>query len=139
MKFMRKEFRFKYFMGVIIVNKKELSDPELAIVETVSGKYNSQLTNSFYKESKNFSPKLFVAIKKYHSKPDANKACKYFADIKIEAPSYIAAAHESDWDLNRALHKAFANLIRELEHKFKDTSAKVKRAKNLLGKRPKKP
>jgi len=39
--------------------------------------------------------------------------------VRVDAPSKMFEAQESDWDLARALHKVFKNVERELQHKLR--------------------
>jgi len=117
-------------MGVFIVNKKELSDKELSTIEEYSSKFYEKIAGSIYASSKP-EPKLLITVKKHARKPSENMKCKYSIHTKLEAPSIILAAHESEWDLKKALNKTFENMRHEMEHKFKDASAKAKRTRNL--------
>lgn len=118
-------------MDVNIINKKELNEFELTVVEDYSGKFYDRLAIEYYKTSQNVRPKLFLAVKKHAKKPSDSMVCNYSIHAKLEAPSIIISAHESDWDLKKALNKTFDNMVREMQHKFKDISARAKRAKKL--------
>lgn len=118
-------------MDILYVNKKGLIDPEIAVIEEITSKFAEKLNISYYKKSINVDPKLFVNVKKHASKPKENMRSNYSVHVKLEAPSILFSAHESDWDLKLALHKTFENLVSEVEHKFKDEKTIRKRTKLL--------
>ena len=124
-------------MFVTIMNKKSLTGSELAVVQDLTEKFYGRINLDYYKKAENIEPKLFVEIKKHDAKPNSDMACKYSVHIKIEAPSVIASAHQADWDLKRALRETFANLLNELQHKFRDQSAKIEMERKVKRRNPK--
>ena len=116
-------------MPVVIINKKKLSDSELSRVQEISEKYYGKLDVDYYKRLKNFELQMLVEVKKHDAKMKEGMACKYSIHARINAPATIVSSHHADWDLNKALHKAFQNMTNELNHKFKDLSAEIERAK----------
>ena len=116
-------------MTLNLINKRGLATFEFAVMQDLSEKFHDRLKTNYYNNSKNVEPKLFVEVKKHASKPSQEMTCKYSVHTRLEAPSVIAASHESDWNLKKALNKAFDNLSNELSKKFKDTSARIKKIK----------
>jgi hypothetical protein len=58
---------------------------------------------------------LVIHIKS-HSKGGARP--KYSLHIRAVAPTRIFETETSDWDLARALHKVFDDILREIQHAF---------------------
>ncbi len=65
---------------------------------------------------------LVVDIKKINS---GGKRATYEVKLRVDAPSVKLYADHSDWELQRALHRAFDNLKMEVEHKFKKVKSKI--------------
>jgi len=60
---------------------------------------------------------IIIHIKEY-KKSNSSKG-KYSVHVKIIAPTKIIATdHSSDWDLARAIHKAFSDIMHRIEHKI---------------------
>ena len=79
----------------------------------------NRLINEHYnkiKRSLNEITSITVHIKQ-HSKGGKRK--KSDVRVRVDAPSQIFEAQESDWDLARTLHKVFENIQREMEHKLR--------------------
>ncbi len=53
---------------------------------------------------------------------------KYSIHIKLHAPTKIFASTKgnADWDLARALHKAFKNIEQQIRHRFRKDSSRDK-------------
>ncbi|MFO8015551.1 MAG: hypothetical protein R6U32_00445 [Candidatus Woesearchaeota archaeon] len=45
---------------------------------------------------------------------------RYEVKAIVAAPTRTLQAEDSDWDLPRTLHKVFKDMVRQLEHRFKD-------------------
>ena len=98
------------FIGV-----SDLNAEEQAIVNALSTEYYQKI-----KRSLNNLTSLAVHVK-VHSKEGSKK--KFAIRIRAIAPtSIIEAKLAHDWDLARTLHKAFENIEKEIEHKFKKVS-----------------
>jgi len=60
---------------------------------------------------------IIIHIKEY--KKSTNSKGKFSVHIKVVAPTKIIAIdRSSDWDLARALHKAFADIMHRIEHRI---------------------
>ena len=117
-------------MDILFINKRGLSDDEIEVVKTMSEQYATKIETNYYKAAENVVPKLFVRVKKHAIKPEELRN-NYSIHLKIEAPSIIIAASEDDFDLRKALHKTFLNLITEIEHKFKNEKRKRRETRLL--------
>lgn len=62
---------------------------------------------------------LVVCVKKINAKGGKDRRATYEAVLKVDAPSVVLHAEHSDWELQRALHRAFDNLKKQVDHKFK--------------------
>ncbi len=80
----------------------------------------NKLTNEYYWKIQrllNNTLSLTIHIKQ-HSK--GGKREKSDIRVRVIAPTRIFEAQESDWDLARTLHKVFENIIKEIQHTFKE-------------------
>jgi len=80
-----------------------------------------KLTSSserFYSKAVRMSndPRVIVHVKKMKT---GGKRCKYSVHGRVEAPTLIASANFSDWDLTRTLNKTFEKIENEIEHKYR--------------------
>ena len=73
---------------------------------------------------------IFVDVKKQEK---AGNRFKFSFHIRVESPSIVLTAKQADWDIMKALHKAFDNLKSEVTHKFKreSTRRRVKKFWNI--------
>ena len=88
----------------------ELSEDDVGLVNKLVNEYYAKIQRSL----KNITS-ISLHIKQ-HSK--TGKKHKSDIRVKVIAPTRIFEAQESDWDLARALHRVFKNIIREIEHKL---------------------
>ncbi|MBU0629284.1 MAG: hypothetical protein KKC75_08925 [Nanoarchaeota archaeon] len=86
-------------------------EEEKSIIATISEEYRSKIQVHFKDDVS------IVLHVKQHSKGGTRK--KSDIRVKVNAPSKMFEAQESDWDLMRTLHKVFKNIEREIEHKLK--------------------
>ncbi len=61
---------------------------------------------------------------KTHGKGGERK--KYSVRLRLEAGKKVESVKDFDWELERALHKAFANLNNRLKHKYRMDTARDK-------------
>lgn len=104
-------------MEIEYVRVKELEVDEKLILSGITEKFASKLD----RETKNAY--LIVNVKK-QSKPDGRP--RYEVNVRVDSHSVIAGAVANDYDLRKALHKAYEKLFSEVKHKFK-TEGKYKR------------
>jgi len=79
----------------------------------------NKLSNEYYVKIKR-ALKNITSITlhiKQHSKGGKRK--KSDIRVKVVAPTRIFESQESDWDLARAIHRAFKNIERQLQHKLR--------------------
>ena len=84
-----------------------------------------KITNEYYGKIQDALREFtgIVIHLKQHSKGGKKK---WDIRIRVNAPSKMFEAQESDWDLARTLHKVFQNLEREIEHKMKVSEHRLK-------------
>lgn len=98
--------------NVQIIGIEELTSPdEEAVLSKLSKEYYEKIQRVLNNETK-----ITLHIKA-HTK--GGKAKKWDLRVKVMAPTRIFESQESDWDFARAMHKAFNNIERQLEHTFK--------------------
>ncbi len=93
------------------VGLKKLRPLEIKQVEQIS-------RQNFTKIQRNFNNSdLIIHIKKN----DEHGKVRFSVNLKLDDDSIhnVLTANESDWDLQRVMHKVFDNLNNELNHKFK--------------------
>ncbi|MBL7100601.1 MAG: hypothetical protein ISS23_01460 [Nanoarchaeota archaeon] len=86
-------------------------------------KIQTLVNNYFPKIQRHFSnATLTVDIKKAAIK---GKRARYTIILRISAPAKININGEhTDWELQRAIHRAFDNLLNSANHKYKDEVTK---------------
>ena len=103
---------------ITILRFDELSSVEQGITRQLAARLYSRVEH--YAQD----PLLIVEVKKQEKD---GKVVKYAVHSRVRAPTIIASVRQADWDLARALHKTFENLLNELEHKYKKVSRQKKR------------
>jgi len=88
------------------------SEEERELIKTLSNEYYPKIQRCLRNIT---SISLHV---KQHSKGGKRK--KSDIRVKVISPTRMFGAQESDWDLARTLHRVFKNVIREIEHYFKE-------------------
>ena len=88
----------------------QLDDIEKATLNKLAKEYHDKIE----RELKN-ATSVVVHIKQ-HTKGGKRK--KSDIRVKVVAPTRIFESQESEWDLAKALHKAFINVIKEIQHTF---------------------
>lgn len=95
-----------------IIGIDEIEDEfEKATINKLANEYYGKIERGI-----NNITSVTLHIKK-HSK--GGKTKKWDMRVRVNAPTKIFEAQESDWDLARSLHKVFNNIERELQHKLK--------------------
>lgn len=116
-KYINKQFLI-LIMPVQIIGIEKLEDEEKGVFNKLVDEYH----NKIQRELKNIT-NLTIHVKA-HSK--GGKAKKYDLRVKAVAPTRIFEAQESEWELARALHKVFKNMIREIQHRLRTDSQRPK-------------
>ncbi|MBW2995460.1 hypothetical protein KY312_03830 [Candidatus Woesearchaeota archaeon] len=92
------------------VGLKSLSDEEQEMTKTLATEYQDKIQKEM-----EIPVSLVVHIKKYKSE---GKKAKFSVNIKTVAASQTyEVKRAADWDLARAMHKAFKNMERLVLHK----------------------
>ncbi|MAH02021.1 MAG: hypothetical protein QF798_02265 [Candidatus Woesearchaeota archaeon] len=92
-----------------ITGIKDLDEMEIESVNRLANRYYSKIQ----REIKNITS-LTVHIKSYEKQ---GREKKYSVHVKVIAPTRIfVSTKTSDWDLEKALHKSFRDVIREMQH-----------------------
>lgn len=97
-------------MPVQFIDLKTLNDQERPTAQRLVSDYSKKLERLFSNSD------LIVKFKKYNT---AGKRAKYSVHCRVDAPSLIASAKASDWDIALTMHKVLGKLHNELEHKYK--------------------
>lgn len=97
-------------MTIRFIDLKTLDDDELQVAQRLVSKYYQKLQQMFPKSS------LEIKFKKYRR---TGKRSKYSVHCRVDAPSVIARANASYWDLALTMHKVLNKTHNELEHKYK--------------------
>lgn len=104
-------------MGISFIGLKNFNVLEMESIKSISETYYSKILRDF-KEGN-----LIVNAKKFVK---AGERSKYSVHLRIQNPSMILNATDADWELPRALHKAFTNLQNSAKKRFKETRARKK-------------
>ena len=92
-----------------IIGIKDLDDMEIDAVNRLANRYYPRI----YREFKNITS-LVIHVKSYKKQ---GRERKYDIHVKAIAPTRIFVSTKGvDWDINRALHKAFRDIIHRLHH-----------------------
>lgn len=92
-----------------IIGIKDLDDMEIDAVNRLVNRYYPKIQREF----RNITS-LTIHIKKYEK---GGKQTKYSIHIKAIAPTRIFVSTKGfDWDINKALHKAFNDIIDRVHH-----------------------
>jgi len=90
---------------------KKLDDFDVEKIRSLTERY-------FLKVERNFSnAALTVDVKKAAV---SGKRSRYTVKIRVSAPTKVIVNGDyTDWELKRAVHKAFANVLNSAKHKYK--------------------
>lgn len=90
---------------------KKLDSFDISIVQTLANRYFPKIKRNFSNAS------LIVAVKKADV---AGKRARYTIILRVlSAMKTIMSAEHTDWELQRAIHRAFDNIKNESRHRFK--------------------
>lgn len=99
------------------IGVKDLSDDERGVVDKLTSEYFDKVKRAF-----NNITKLVVHVKSYAG---GGKRKKFSMHIRCLSPmGLIESCKTHDWDLPRALHKSFNDVIGQIEHFLKKYDAK---------------
>ena len=94
-----------------IIGIKDLDEMEIESVNRLANRYYGKIQ----REIKNITS-LTVHIKGYEKE---GRQKKYSVHVKVIAPARIFASTKTfDWNLEKALHGSFKDVIRELQHRL---------------------
>ncbi len=92
-----------------IAGIKDLDEMEIESVNRLANRYYGKIQ----REIKNITS-LAIHIKSYEKQ---GRQKKYSVHVKVIAPTRIFASTKTfDWELEKALHKSFRDVIREMQH-----------------------
>ncbi len=97
-------------MPIQFIDLKILNDHEAPVAQKLAVEYSKKLGRLFPDNM------LIVKFKKYNQ---TGKRVKYSIHCRVDAPSLIASAKASDWELALTMHKVLNKIHNELEHKYK--------------------
>jgi len=100
---------------------KKLDSFEIIKVQTLTNRFFPKLKRHFA------NAVLKVNVKKDNT---AGKRSRYTVVLRVLAPETILSVEHADWELQRAVHRAFDGLENEARHKFKVDGTK-RRKKNF--------
>lgn len=93
------------------VGVKELKEEEKATIDKLSSEYYSKIKRTI----RNITS-LIVHVKEYKKN---NSKEKHSIHVRLISPGKtIESCKAHDWDLAKALHKAFNDIITEIKHTF---------------------
>jgi hypothetical protein len=99
----------------------ELSEPDQGMVNKISTEYYQKIKMSM---------KNLTSVSLHLKTIDKGGKKQYEIMLKVMAPTHVIEASNSKdqdkWDLSRSLHKAYKNLLREIEHKLRTGTQKPK-------------
>ncbi len=92
-----------------IIGIKDLDDMEVDAVNRLANRYFTRI----YREIKKIRS-LAIHIKSYDKE---GRQRKYSVHVKLIAPTRIFVSTKADdWNLEKALHESFRDIIRQLQH-----------------------
>lgn len=98
-------------MNIDYIKLKDLDENESSIVKKVTESLIKKIERGLEESV------LVIHIKTHKAVGKGTK--KYSIHARIDSPKVIVRAKAFDWDLAKAIHKLFAKLKNEIEHKFK--------------------
>ena len=96
--------------SITYVGLKSLDSFEISKLQTFVDRYFPKIQRHFSNAS------LIVNIKVADV---TGKRKRYTISLRVSAPSVILSAEHMDWELQRAVHRAFDGLSNEAKRKFK--------------------
>lgn len=90
---------------------KKLDSFEISKVQTLANRYFPKIQRHFSNAA------LTIDVKKADIE---GRRARYTILLRVSAPTkIILSAEHTDWELQRAIHRAFDNIKNEAKHKFK--------------------
>lgn len=94
-----------------IIGIKDLDDMEVDAVNRLANRYFGKIQREIKKINS-----VAIHIKSYEKQ---GREKKYSIHVKVMAPTRIFVSTKTfDWDLDKALHKSFRDVIREIKHRL---------------------
>ena len=94
-----------------IIGIKDLDEMEVEAVNRLANRYFGKIQREIKKINS-----VAIHIKSYEKE---GRGKKYSIHVKVMAPTRIFTSTKTfDWDLNKALHKSFRDVIREIKHRL---------------------
>lgn len=94
-----------------IIGIKDLDDMEVDAVNRLANRYFGKIQREIKKINS-----VAIHIKSYEKQ---GREKKYSIHVKVMAPTRIFVSTKAfDWDLDKALHKSFRDVIREIKHRL---------------------
>ena len=92
-----------------IIGIKDLDDMEIDIVNRLANRHFGKIQRQIKKTSS-----LAIHVKSYNKEGTQRK---YSVHVKLIAPTRIFVSTKAiDWNLEKALHMSFVDLIKQLQH-----------------------
>lgn len=90
----------------------QLDDTEKQVLDKLSAEYYEKIQRMLKNETS-----IVIHVKEYEKQGSRKK---YSLHVRAIAPTVIfESSNASDWDLARTLHKAFNDIEKQIEHRFK--------------------
>lgn len=96
--------------NIKIINLEEFDVEEKQIFDRLTEEYGDKL-------SRDLNGGLIVLHPKKYDKD--GKRARYCINLRAEMPDFMFSAEAEEWDLAKALHKAFIKLENEVKKRFK--------------------
>lgn len=107
-----------------VIGIKDLDDMEIDAVNRIADRYYPKIKREFKND---FS--LIIHIKSYEKD---GRQRKYAVHARAIAPTRIIVSTKGiDWDINKALHKAFSDIIHRLHHSLHSDEQHKRASKKL--------
>ncbi|MBI5871919.1 hypothetical protein HZB88_02435 [archaeon] len=104
-------------MEIEYIGLKAFTVIEADTIRSISENYFNKILREFNQG------KILVNVKKFVK---AGLRSKYSVHLRVDHPSLVLNATDSDWELARALHKCFTNMRNEVKKRFPKEKAKQK-------------
>jgi len=116
---MAEEKEYKSEQKITYKGLKNLDSFDISTVQTLTERYFPKIQRHFSNAA------LTVDVKKASR---TGKRARYTILLRVSAPNKVVlSAEHTDWELQRAIHRAFDNIKNEARHRF--SVGVVKRAK----------
>jgi len=95
---------------ITYVGLKNLDSFEISNLQTLVNRYYPKIHRHFSNATLTVNVKIADVT---------GKRKRYTISLRVSAPSVILSAEHMDWELQRAVHRAFEGLKNNARHKFK--------------------